>query len=162
MRAVSSNFFISLRHPDLENISLSNVLNLSVLRNTLTANDKHPVRDFENLLSPIQMPLSLKRKTFVDSFVPFLESTSNFKGFEKKYDRHSYFLLDFYRLWKPLLDYSLKNTVSEHPLPVNMLNGSKLLYNLHESTLIIFFITLREPHMQNISLSDMLKLRDVS
>ena len=127
MRAVSSNFFISLTHSDLENISLSNVLNLSVLRNTLTANDKHPVRYFENLLSPIQMTLSLKRKTFVDSFVPFLESTSNFKSFEKKYDRPSYFILDFYRLSKPLLDYSLKNTVLEHPLPVNMLNGPKLL-----------------------------------
>ena len=127
MRAVSSNFFISLRHPHLEDISFSNVLNLSVLRNTLTANDKHPVRYFENLLSPIQMTLSLKRKTFVDSFVPFLESTSNFKCFEKKYDRPSYFILDFYRLSKPLLDYSLKNTVLEHPLPVNMLNGPKLL-----------------------------------
>ena len=127
MRAVSSNFFISLRHPHLEDISFSNVLNLSVLRNTLTANDKHPVRDFENLLSPIQMTLSLKRKTFVDSFVRFLESTSNFKCFEKKYERPSYFVLDFYRLSKPLLDYSLKNTVLEHPLPVIMLNGPKLL-----------------------------------
>ena len=120
MRLVSSNFFISLRHPDLENISLSNVLNLSVLRNTLTANDKHPVRYFENLLSPIQMTLSLKRKTFVDSFVRFLESTSNFKRFEKKYDRHSYFISDFYRLSKPFLDHSLKNSLSEHPLKVNM------------------------------------------
>ena len=127
MRAVSSIFFISLRHPDLENISLSNVLNLSVLRNTLTANDKHPVRDFENLLSQIQMTLSLKRKTFVDSFVPFLESTSNFKRFEKKYDRHSYFISDFYRLSKPLLDHSLKNSVREHPLTVNMSKGPKLL-----------------------------------
>ena len=108
MRAVSSCFFISLRHPDLENISFSNVLNLSVLRNTLSANDKHPVWAFENLLSPIQMTLSLKRKAFVDSFVPFLESTSNFKRFEKKYDRHSYFISDFYRLSKPSLDHSVK------------------------------------------------------
>ena len=127
MRAVSSNFFISLRHSDLENISLSNVLNLSVLHNTLTANDKHPVRDLENLLSPIQMTLSLKRKAFVDSFVRFLEFASNFESFEKKYDRHSYFVSDFYRLSKRLLDYSLKNTVSDHPLPVVMLNGPKLL-----------------------------------
>ena len=126
MRAVSSNFFISLRHPDLEYISLSNVLNLTVLRNTSTANDKHPVRDLENLWSRIQMTLSLKRKTFVDSFVRFLESTSNFKSFEKKYDRHSYFVSDFWRLSKPLLDHSLKNSVSEHPLKVNMSKGPKL------------------------------------
>ena len=126
MRAVSSNFFISLRHPDLEYISLSNVLNLTVLRNTSTANGKHPVRDLENLWSRIQMTLSLKRKTFVDSFVRFLESTSNFKSFEKKYDRHSYFVSDFWRLSKPLLDHSLKNSVSEHPLKVNMSKGPKL------------------------------------
>ena len=126
MRAVSSNFFISLRHPDLEYISLSNVLNLTLLRNTSTANDKHPVRDFENLWSRIQMTLSLKRKTFVDSFVRFLESTSNFKRFEKKYDRHSYFISDFYRLSKPFLDHSLKNSVSEHPLKVNMSKVPKL------------------------------------
>ena len=30
------------------------------------------------------MQLSLKPKTFCDSFNPFLESTSNFKDFEKK------------------------------------------------------------------------------
>ena len=158
MRAVSSIFFISLRHPDLENISLSNVLNLSVLRNTLTANDKHPVRYFENLLSPIQMTLSLKRKTFVDSFVPFLESTSNFKRFEKKYDRHSYFISDFYRLSKPLVDHSLKTSVSEHPLTVNMLKGPKLFYNHYESPFIIFF---HHSDVEIICLSDRLNLSGV-
>ena len=40
------------------------------------------------------MQLSLKRKTFSDFFVPFLESTSNFKRFEEKYDLHSYFILE--------------------------------------------------------------------
>ena len=38
------------------------------------------------------MNLSLNPKTFSDSFVPLLESTSNFKHFEKKDDRHSYFI----------------------------------------------------------------------
>ena len=38
------------------------------------------------------MESSLKPKTFADSFVPFLEFTSNFKRFEEKYDRHSYFV----------------------------------------------------------------------
>ena len=50
----------------------------------LTANDKYPVRDFENLSSRIQMQLYLKAKPFSESFVPFLESISNFKHFEKK------------------------------------------------------------------------------
>ena len=44
----------------------------------------YPVRDYENLLSPIQMQLFLQPKTFIDSFVPFLASPSNFKHFEKK------------------------------------------------------------------------------
>ena len=63
-----------------------------MFRNTLTANDKYPVRDCVNLLSPIQMILSLKPTIFPDFFVPFLESTSNFKHFEKKDDRHTYFI----------------------------------------------------------------------
>ena len=62
-----------------------------VFGNTLTANDKYPVRDSENLSSPIQMQLSLNPKTFSHSFVQLLESTSNFKHFEKKVYRHSYF-----------------------------------------------------------------------
>ena len=54
---------------------------LGVFVNTLSADDKHPVQDCQNLQLPIQMQLSEKRKTFCDSFVPFLQSTSNFKHF---------------------------------------------------------------------------------
>ena len=42
-----------------------------MFRNTLTANDKYPVRDSENLSSPIQMKLSLKPKAFPDFFPYF-------------------------------------------------------------------------------------------
>ena len=59
-----------------------------MFRNTLTSNDKYPVRDYVNLLSPIQMQLSFKPTKFSHFFVPFLESTSNFKHFEKKDDPH--------------------------------------------------------------------------
>ena len=38
------------------------------------------------------MQLSLKLKTVSEFFVPFLESTSNFKHSETKGDRHSYFI----------------------------------------------------------------------
>ena len=61
-------------------------------RNTLTANDKYPVRDFVNLSSPIQMQLSIKSTIFSDFFVSFLEYTSNFRHFEKKDDGHSFFI----------------------------------------------------------------------
>ena len=65
---------------------------LGVFVNTLTADGKYPVQGCENLQLPIQMQLSEKRKTFSEFFVPFLESTSNFKHFEKKDDRHTYFI----------------------------------------------------------------------
>ena len=68
------------------------MLNLRVFQNTLTANDNYPVQDCGNLSSPIQMELYLKPTIFSDFFVSFLESTSNFKHFEKKDDRHTYFL----------------------------------------------------------------------
>ena len=62
---------------------------LGVFVNTLTADGKYPVQGCENLQLPIQMQLSEKRKTFSEFFVPFLESTSNFKYFQKTDDRHT-------------------------------------------------------------------------
>ena len=44
-----------------------------------------------------------------------------------------------YRLSKTRLVNSLKSAVPEHPSTVNMLKGSKHLWNLHETTFIIFF-----------------------
>ena len=63
-----------------------------MFRNTLTANEKYPLWDCENMLSPIQMQLFLKPKTFCNFFVPLLKSTSNFKHFEKKDGRDNYFI----------------------------------------------------------------------
>ena len=65
---------------------------LGLFRNTLTANDNYPVEDSVNLLSPIRMEFYLKSTISSDFFVSFLESTSNFKHFEKKDDRHTYFI----------------------------------------------------------------------
>ena len=58
----------------------------------LTGNDNYPVQDSGNFSSAIQMHLSLKPKIFSYFFVLFLESTSNFEHFEKKDDRHTYFI----------------------------------------------------------------------
>ena len=60
-----------------------------VFVNTLTADGKYPVEYCENLQLPIQMQVSRKGKTFLQFFVPFPESTSNFKHFEIKDDCHS-------------------------------------------------------------------------
>ena len=65
-----------------------------MFRNSLTANDIYPIQDSGNFSSAIQMHLSLKPKIFSYFFVLFLESTSNFEHFEKKGDRHTYFISD--------------------------------------------------------------------
>ena len=62
---------------------------LEMFVDTLTAAGKYPVQGCENLQREIQMQLSEKQKSFCELFVPFLNSTSNFKHFEKKDDRHS-------------------------------------------------------------------------
>ena len=62
---------------------------LGLFVNTLTGDNKYSVQDWDNLLLPIQMQLSEKPKTFSDFFVPFLESTSNVKHFERKDDCYS-------------------------------------------------------------------------
>ena len=89
MRALLSCFFIIPWKVDLENVSLVLSKVLGEFINTLTFDGKYPVQDFEKLHLPIQMQLSGKRKNFSGFLVPFLESTSNFKHFEKKDDCHS-------------------------------------------------------------------------
>ena len=62
---------------------------LGVFVNTMTSDVNYPIQDCENLQLPIEMQLSKNRKTLSQFFVPFLESTSNFKHFERKDDHHS-------------------------------------------------------------------------
>ena len=62
---------------------------LGVFVNTLTADGKYPVWDCENLKFRIQLQLSSNQKTFSHFFVPFMESSLNFKYFRKKDDRDS-------------------------------------------------------------------------
>ena len=48
---------------------------LGVFVNTLTADGKYPVEDWENLPLPIHLQLFKKRKRFSKFSVPFLKST---------------------------------------------------------------------------------------
>ena len=77
-----------------------------------------------------------KQKTLSEVFVPFMESTSNFKHFEKKGWLSLLWYFRNYRLWKSCLDHSLKSTISEHALTVNMSKRPKYLRNLHESAFV--------------------------
>ena len=73
----------------MEKFSLSDMWNLRVFVNTLTADGKNALPNFENLPLLNQMQLSKIRKAFYDFFVSFVESASNLKIFEKQEDRHS-------------------------------------------------------------------------
>ena len=56
-----------------------------MFRSTLTANDKYSFRDLDNFFFSTQIQICLKRKKFSDFFNPHLQSTSNFKHYEKKF-----------------------------------------------------------------------------
>ena len=59
-----------------------------VFLKTLRSDGKYPVLGSGNLQLRIEIQLSGRKKKLFDFFVPFLESTSNFKHFEKEDDRH--------------------------------------------------------------------------
>ena len=61
---------------------------LRMFVNTLAIDLMYPVQGCENLQLQIQMQLSEKQKNFSQFFVPFVESSSNLKHFEKKVDCH--------------------------------------------------------------------------
>ena len=63
-----------------------------LLGNILTANEKYPVQEYENLLTPVQMQLSWKLRFFSHFFVALLETKLNFENLYKKYDHHTYFI----------------------------------------------------------------------
>ena len=62
---------------------------LRLLVNTLTDDEKYSLLYRENLMQPLQILLSEKRKTFSQFFSAFLKSTLNFEQIQKKDDPHS-------------------------------------------------------------------------
>ena len=93
-------------------------------------------------------------------FVSFMESTWNFKHFQKKTIVIANVFPKLQTVKKLVRPISEKRR-SKHPSIVNMLKGNKHLWNLHESTLIIFSINLRENHLENISLIEIWDFRGV-
>ena len=67
---------------------------LALLVNTLSANEKYPLLNWDNLTIPFQMQLSQKQKSFAHFFAAFFKSGMNFKYFEKKGDRHRFCISD--------------------------------------------------------------------
>ena len=62
---------------------------LGLFVNTLSEDDKYCLLYNDNLLQPIQILLSQKRRTFSDFSSAFLKSTLNFEHFQKKNDPDS-------------------------------------------------------------------------
>ena len=62
---------------------------LTLLVKTLTDDERYFLLYRENLIQPIQILLSEKRKTLSEFLSAFLKSTLNFEHFQKKDDPHS-------------------------------------------------------------------------
>ena len=75
-------------------ISLSDMLDLRGVSKHIDYQWQVSFSRFRKLVVPDSNALSLQLKIFSDFFVPFLESTSNFKHFEKQDDCHSYFIIE--------------------------------------------------------------------
>ena len=67
---------------------------LRLLGNTLAADEKYRVLNWDNLTIPIHMQLSQKQKTFSESFAAFSKSSLNFQHFDKKDDPHRFLILE--------------------------------------------------------------------
>ena len=62
---------------------------LRLFVNTFTADYKYSFPNRDNLMQPIQILLSQKRKHHSRFFFAFFKSTLNFEDFQKKDDPHS-------------------------------------------------------------------------
>ena len=62
---------------------------LKLFVNTLTADDKYSHLNRRNLMEPIQILLSVKKKSFSQFFSSFLKFKLSFEHFQKKDDDHS-------------------------------------------------------------------------
>ena len=67
---------------------------LGLFVNALTADDKYSLLNRDNLTQPIQMQLSQKQKTFLESFSSDLKSQVNFEHFQKKGDPVSWCIFE--------------------------------------------------------------------
>ena len=61
-----------------------------MLVNTLSADEKYPLPNRDNLTIPIQIQFSQKQKIFSQFLSVFLKSRLNFEYFEKKDDPHRF------------------------------------------------------------------------
>ena len=131
---------------------------LGLVANILSANDKYPVLNRDNLMIRIQMELYQKQKKFSVYFVPYLKSSWNFEYFEKK----KLTLLDFVfpklRTPKTWLDKCLKSPVLENLCTSNMVMGQNTVEINLTAPLSYLWITLKATELEDVSLIGMPEL----
>ena len=92
----------------------SKILGLFV--NTLTAEYMYSARNMKTFTQQVQMPLSLKKKSFSPFFISFLKSTWNGEHFQKKGESSSLSISEiiyakrggYLSAWKALLQNSFR------------------------------------------------------
>ena len=108
---------------------------LRLFVNTLTAGDKYSCRNMQ-FTTTISNAIILKRKHFFSIFIAFLKNAWNLEHFQKK-DKYSSLIIseiiDSERLLK-----HVNVLASEHNSVMNVVTGSKLCWNEHGTTIIIF------------------------
>ena len=111
---------------------------LGLFVNTLTVDEMYSLRNRGNLRQPIQMKLSKKQITFSPFLAPRLKSTWNLKHFEKKMVLIAYVFPKFCTA-KDVVRKMPKKPCLRTPFDSQLGKGSKDYWNLHSSTLVIFY-----------------------
>ena len=111
---------------------------LTLFVNRMSAVDKCSLRNRENLMQPIHMQLSQKRKTFCTFILHFRNLGSILEIFRKKMTPLAYLIL-WLRPAKSALRYMCKSPPSEYPFKRKMVNWCELCFNLSGSTCGIIF-----------------------
>ena len=112
------------------------------LINTLTSYDKYYLLNKNNLTQPLQMKLSKKQKHFLTYFLHFKNLDQILGILKEKTTLKAYYSRNYNR-WRTCLDKCLKGLVSQDLSTTNMVNRPKHSCNLHDSTFIIFYWSLR-------------------
>ena len=115
----------------------SEILGLFV--NTLTVDYKYSLHNKGNLRQTVQMHLSQNSKIFYCIFGLYMNCWREWKKSWVPYFKY----LRNYRLQKTWLLKCIKGPVSEPPLAVKLLTGTKHCWNLTRAVLSYFFIILR-------------------
>ena len=105
--------------------------------NTLSADGKYSLLNWDNLTQHIQMQLSQKQKTFSGFVFWFLKSSLNFAHLQKEMTviAGGFRNYGLYKIW---LDQFLKGPISRDPSESNMVNAPKHCWNLNGSTFTTF------------------------